>query len=261
MIRLGFLGAGNMAFAIAGAVSDKLDEYVIVPYDISEERINLFKSNFKNVEPVNQASELEACDILILAVKPQMMKAATAPLSNFSGLVISIAAGIGIFFYEEIMPNARVIRVMPNTPCLVGEMAAGFAPGSRATEKDLKAAETILGAAGVALKVEESLIDAVTGVSGSGPAYFARLAEAFIKAGIDAGLSPDVSRQLSLQTMKGTAALLLEKNMSPEELVTMVSSPNGTTVAGREVLEASDYEKIVSETVEATIKRSKELGK
>ena len=159
------------------------------------------------------------------------------------------------------MPSARIVRVMPNTPCLVGEMAAGYAAAGNVTAEDLELAERILKAAGVAVAVEEKQMDAVTGVSGSGPAYFARIAEAFIDAGIEAGLSAELARELALQTMKGTASLLQQKNMSPNELVNMVSSPNGTTVAGREVLESSDYKEIIKKTVVKTIERSRELGK
>ncbi len=251
-----------MAFAIAGAISEKFDDVVIVPYDIAEERIKLFAASFRNVEPVSDPADFaDRCDVLFLSVKPQMMKDAIAPLSGFSGLAISIAAGLKITFYEELMPDARIIRVMPNTPCLVGEMAAGYAAGRSVTDKDMAVAERLLKAAGTAVVVDESRIDAVTGVSGSGPAYFARIVEAFIEAGIKGGLSSELSRELALQTMRGTAALLQQKNMSPEELVKMVSSPNGTTVAGREVLEASDYREVIGRTVARTIERSRELGK
>jgi len=262
MFRIGFLGAGNMAFALAGAVSEKIDDVVIIPYDIDGGRLELFKSSFRNVEPAGSAALLsEDCDVIFLSVKPQMMAEAISSIKKFSGLAISIAAGLKLSFFEEALPEARVIRVMPNTPCLVGEMAAGYSAGCRVTSDDLSLAKKLLEAAGRAVLVEEELIDAVTGVSGSGPAYFARIAEAFIDAGIGAGLQPELSRELALQTMKGTAALLLEKELSPDELVTMVSSPNGTTVAGRSILEASSYREIISETVVKTIQRSKELGK
>ena len=250
-----------MAFAIAGAVSDKIDDVVIMPFDIADERINLFKNSFRNVEPAGSAEALKTCEVLFLSVKPQMMKEAVTPLADYSGLAVSIAAGLKIEYLQGLLPGARVIRVMPNTPCLVGEMAAGYSAGSGVTTEDLSQIDTILKAAGSAVLVEEELIDAVTGVSGSGPAYFARIAEAFIDAGIESGLAPELARELALQTMKGTAALLQQKNMSPAELVKMVSSPNGTTVAGREVLEASDYRGIIGRTVARTIERSKELGK
>lgn len=251
-----------MAFAIAGAVSQKIDDAVIIPFDIDEARVQLFVDSFRNVKTVSTAAELtSSCDVLFLSVKPQMMRDAITPLSGFSGLAISIAAGLKIALFEELLPEARIIRVMPNTPCLVGEMAAGYSAGRGVTSGDLAVAEKILKAAGIAVLVDEGQIDAVTGLSGSGPAYFARIVEAFIEAGISSGLAPALARDLALQTMKGTAALLQQKGMSPEELVTMVSSPNGTTVAGREILEASDYKDIISRTVERTVERSRELGK
>jgi pyrroline-5-carboxylate reductase len=262
MLRIGFLGAGNMAYALAGAVSDKMDDTLIIPFDIDNTRLELFKSSFNNVEPAPSAAALSSnCDVIFLSVKPQMMENAISSIRSFNGLAISIAAGLKLSFFEELLPNARVIRVMPNTPCLVGEMAAGYAAGSGATSGDLALAKKLLEAAGRAALVEETQIDAVTGLSGSGPAYFARIAEAFIDAGISAGLKPELARELAIQTMKGTAVLLLEKNLSPEELVTMVSSPNGTTVAGRSILESSSYREIIAETVDKTIQRSKELGK
>ncbi len=262
MQRIGFLGAGNMAFAIAGAISDKIEDVVIVPFDIDQQRIGLFKASFANVEPAAVPEELASgCDVIFLAVKPQMMEQAAAPLAGFKGLAISIAAGLKTGFFESLMPEARIIRVMPNTPSLVGEMAAGYCAGRTVTAEDLETAGKLLGAAGTAVKVDEGLIDAVTGVSGSGPAYFARIAEAFIDAGVAVGLEPGLARALALQTMKGTAALLQQKDMTPEELVKMVSSPNGTTVAGREVLEASDYRDIINRTVARTVERSRELGK
>ena len=251
-----------MAYAIAGAVSENIDDVVIVPFDIAPDRIRLFVDSFTSVEPAASVNELgELSDILFLSVKPQMMKDAIASLSGYDGLVVSIAAGLKIAFFEELMPAARIVRVMPNTPCLVGEMAAGFSAGKSVTADDLAVTEKLLKAAGTAVLVKEELIDAVTGISGSGPAYFARLAEAFIEAGTASGLAPELSRELALQTMKGTAALLQQKDMSPEELVKMVSSPNGTTVAGREILEASEYKDIIGRTVARTIERSKELGK
>lgn len=251
-----------MAFAIAGAVSKKIENAVIVPYDVSSERIEFFRKSFDNTAPADSAEALSgSCDVIFLSVKPQMMAEAAAPLAGYEGLAVSIAAGLKLSFFEKLLPKARLIRVMPNTPCLVGEMAAGYAAGRGVTASDLELAKKLLEAAGVAEPVDEEQLDAVTGISGSGPAYFARLAEAFIEAGIKSGLSADLSRSLALQTMKGTAVLLQKKSMEPEELVNMVSSPNGTTVAGRGVLEASEYKDIISRTVMRTIERSRELGK
>ena len=142
MLRIGFLGAGNMAFAIAGAVSDKIDDVVIVPFDIDSARVKLFTDSFDNVKPVSTAAELASgSDVLFLSVKPQMMREALVPLAGFRGLAVSIAAGLKISLFEKLLPDARIIRVMPNTPCLVGEMAAGYCAGTGVTSDDLALAE------------------------------------------------------------------------------------------------------------------------
>ena len=150
---------------------------------------------------------------------------------------------------------------MPNTPCLVGEMAAGFAVGKNVKDREIKIVEEILNSAGKAFYLKEELLDAVTGLSGSGPAFVARLIEYFIEAGENEGLGKDIAAELALQTFKGTAKLLQESGMTPDELVKIVSSPGGTTVAGREVLENSDVKDILIKTVKKATERSKELGK
>jgi pyrroline-5-carboxylate reductase len=149
---------------------------------------------------------------------------------------------------------------MPNTPSLVGEMAAGYAVGAGTSAEEAESVATLLGTAGVAREVAESDLDAVTGLSGSGPAFVARLIESFIEAGTDLGLDPSLSRDLALKTFRGTAELLTETGMTPDELVQMVSSPNGTTVAGRSVLESSDYRDVLKGSIRRAAERSKELG-
>ena len=140
-------------------------------------------------------------------------------------------------------------------------MAAGFAIGKKVKDKDIKIVEELLNSAGKAFYLKESMLDAVTGLSGSGPAFVARLIEAFIEGGVKQGLSRDIAMELALQTFKGTAKLLQESGMTADELVNLVSSPGGTTVAGREALERSDVKKVIIETIEKAAKRSKELGK
>ncbi|MBI9101189.1 MAG: pyrroline-5-carboxylate reductase [Spirochaetales bacterium] len=261
MKRTGFIGAGNMAFAIAGAISDNDESAVIVPYDIDKERLSLFEKKLSHVElGTDPLQVVNSCDVTFLAVKPQVMAEVIAPLKDTSGLIVSIAAGIPISFFEKAMPKARVVRVMPNTPSLVSEMAAGYTPGQFATKKDMALVRSLLETAGKVVKVREELMDGVTGLSGSGPAFFAIIAEAFMEAGTDLGLNPEFARVLTLQTMKGTAMLMEEKDMLPRELVNMVSSPNGTTVAGREIMESSDIKKIIKDTVKRAAERSRELG-
>jgi pyrroline-5-carboxylate reductase len=158
------------------------------------------------------------------------------------------------------MPRARVVRVAPNTPCLVAEMAAGYAYGRGVGEADKELVGRFLGAAGRAVEVEEHLLDAVIGLSSSGPAFVARLMEAFIAAGTGLGLPAGAARELTLQTFRGTARLLQDTGMGFQELVDMVSSPKGTTIAGRAVLEASDLSGVLRGTIEAAARRAGELA-
>lgn len=250
-----------MATALAEAIAAVDPSVEFTAFDVNEQQINRFSANLGQFRHASDNAAV-ACgsDLVFLSVKPQVLPAVLPDIAGTDRLVVSIAAGITISTIESALPNARVVRVMPNTPGLVGEMAAGYAAGTRATAADTELVGRLLSSAGVAMEVEEQKLDTVTGLSGSGPAFVARLIEAFTEAGEANGLDHDTAYRLVLATFSGTARLLAEKKMSPEELVTMVSSPNGTTVAGRSVLEASDYRQIIRETVDTTIRRSKELG-
>ncbi len=259
-----------MAYAMAGALLSSGDGRAVSVYDVSAERIAAVKELLPRVQPRGSVDELTAAaDVVVLAVKPQVMPAVMADLSRLpegltgsrGPLYVSIAAGLPLSFFLKTLPRARIVRVMPNTPALVRQAASGYTPGPGVTAGDLELVRLLLESAGRAVQVEEALLDAVTGLSGSGPAFFARIAEAFMEAGEAQGLSPEAARILTLQTMKGTAELMEGQNLDPEELVRMVSSPGGTTVAGREVLEASDLKTILAATVNRAVERSKELGK
>ncbi len=256
-----FIGAGNMAFAMANAINNEMRDTQIGIKDISEERITLFKNSFKLVKEFTTYKELiEISDIIVIAVKPQVIDAVLTELGSCNKVMISIAAGKTMDYLKSRIPNGRFARVMPNTPSLVGQMAAGVSFSEEINSDERIQILNLLSCSGLAIEVEDSDMDAVTGVSGSGPAFAARIMEKFIKAGVNAGLAPEVARDLTLHTFLGTAKLLLDKEMDIEELIKMVSSPGGTTIAGRGVLENSDLEKIVDDTVQATILRSKELG-
>lgn len=259
-----------MAYAMAGALISSGGGDEVSVYDVSAERIAAVKELLPRVQACGSVEELvSAADVVVLAVKPQVMPAVMAELAllpegllgSDGPLFLSIAAGLPLSFFQNHLPKARVVRVMPNTPALVGQAASGYTPGPGVTDGDLSLVRILLESAGRAVQVEEALLDAVTGLSGSGPAFFARIAEAFMEAGVAQGLSPEAARTLTLQTMKGTAELMEQKELEPEELVRMVSSPGGTTVAGREVLEASDLKNILAATVKRAVERSKELGK
>jgi len=250
-----------MASALAGAIAAAESDVAFTAYDVSAEQLERFGSALTHFSPASDnRTVLSTSDLTFLAVKPQVFDRVLPEIADTDALVVSIAAGIRISRLEAALPAARIVRVMPNTPGLVGEMAAGYSSGSRAAAQDLELVGRLLSAAGIAIELPEELLDAVTGVSGSGPAFVARLIEAFTRAGVAEGLSHDVAYRLVLATFSGTARLLDAKGLSPEELVTMVSSPGGTTVAGRRVLESSGVERAIRRSVGAAVERSRELG-
>lgn len=180
-----------------------------------------------------------AKDAVVLAVKPNAIAAACADVIavESQALVISIAAGISLETLEQSLPGRRVVRVMPNTPCLIGEAASGYCLGSLANDDDRDIIQAIFGSVGLALELQEVLLNAVTGLSGSGPAYVFQFIEALSDGGVRAGLPRDVATQLAAQTVKGAAEMVLKTKKHPGELKDAVTSPGGTTIAGVEALE------------------------
>ena len=201
-------------------------------------------------------------DVIVIAVKPYVVGTACKDIMNTdsNAVIVSIAAGITISQLEENLPGRRVIRVMPNTPCLVGEAACGFSLGSCATNEDKALVQTLFGAVGLALEVPEHLLDAVTGLSGSGPAYVFQFIEALSDGGVRAGLPRKVATQLAAQTVKGAAQMLLESGQHPGELKDQVTSPGGTTIAGIEALEKGGLRSTVISAVTGATKRSMQIG-
>ncbi len=261
MKTISFIGAGNMAFAMANALYSENKKTTIGLYDIDEKRIELFKSSFSTTISYPSIEALaESSDIIILAVKPQIIESILPGLKGSNKIIVSIAAGVTLKFLSDNLPSASIARVMPNTPSLVGKMAAGVSFSPSITSDQKSEVLNFLTYSGLAIEVDDKDMDAVTGISGSGPAFAARIMNHFIKAGMDQGLDEKTSRDLTLNTFLGTAKLLLDKDMDIENLIKMVSSPGGTTIAGRGVLEDSDIGKIIEGTVDATVKRSRELG-
>ncbi len=202
---------------------------------------------------------------VVLAVKPTDVEAtARAVASTGCARVLSIAAGVSLAALEEALGAASrslpVVRAMPNTPALVGAGAAAVAGGTWATEADLEWAEKILGSVGTVVRVPEAQLDAVTGLSGSGPAYVFVMAEALIDAGVLVGLPHDVSRHLAVQTLLGAARLLDESGETPGTLRSAVTSPGGTTAAGLRALEARGLRSALVEAVVAATERSRAMG-
>jgi len=258
---IGIVGGGNMGFALAKTITDSFPGVSLYVCDVSTDRLALFGKQLPHVQPAEGPRQLaEVSEVVFLSVKPQDIQSVLEQLRDTDRLVISIAAGVSISRIESVLKRARVVRVMPNTPCLVGAMAAGYAFGSKIRQSDREIVQQLLNAAGYAAEVAEQLLDAVTGLSGSGPAFVARLVDAFIAAGRSLGLQPEVARNLSLQTFFGTAKLLADTGMEPQKLVDMVSSPGGTTLAGRKILDTSDYAGVIGDTIRAATERSKELG-
>lgn len=206
--------------------------------------------------------EPEKADGAVVAVKPDDVERACAAIATAGcGRVLSIAAGVPLARLERALGgHMPVVRAMPNTPALVGAGAAAIAPGAHASDDDLAWAESILSAVGVVVRVPEKLLDAVTGLSGSGPAYVFLVAEALIEAGVLAGLPRDVSVTLANQTLLGAARLLTETGDGPEALRAAVTSPGGTTVAGLRALEQAGVRAAFLDAVMAATERSKELG-
>jgi pyrroline-5-carboxylate reductase len=207
-----------------------------------------------------------ASDVLLLCTKPNDVAGALAAAAEKSAgqpkLVISIAAGVTLQALEDAAPdNFRIIRSMPNTPALVGHGAAGFCLGSRATSEDAKAAESLLGAVGIAVQVPERLMDAVTGLSGSGPAYIYVVIDALADGGVRAGIPRADAVRLAAQTVLGSAAMVLETGEHPAVLKDMVTSPGGTTIAGLAALEKHGLRSALIEAVTAATQRATELGK
>ena len=199
----------------------------------------------------------------VLAVKPANVEAACALLHG-SGVrrVLSILAGTTIARLESLLPEGTaVVRAMPNTPALLGAGATAIAAGSRATVEDVEWAEALLGTVGLVVRQEETSLDAVTGLSGSGPAYVFLVAEALIEAGVAAGLDPETASALSIQTILGAARMLVESGLGPEALREQVTSPGGTTAAGLGVLERAGVRAGFVAAVLAATARSAELGR
>jgi pyrroline-5-carboxylate reductase len=263
---IGFLGAGKMATALAkGFVRAE----IVFPKEIiasarSAANRNSFAAETGAKTVVSNSEVAKFASILILAVKPDQ----TAGILNEvrdgfakKHLLISIAAGVTLAKLENALPaGARVIRVMPNTPALVGEGASAFALGKNATAADGELAKKLLSSVGLAFQVKENLLDAVTGLSGSGPAYVYQFIEALSDGGVAAGLPRDIATQLAAQTVLGGAKMVLETGQHPGALKDQVTSPGGTTIEGLHALEKGKLRATVISAVRAATEKSKKLG-
>ncbi len=266
-LKLGFIGGGQMAEALLkglfkAQVTSPNKVLVSEPYpprrDYLVQTFPGLKVIFDNCALVREA------DFIVLAVKPQVMEEVLKEISLVIDpqrhLVLSIAAGIPSAFIEAFLPEkTRVIRVMPNTPALVLEGISAYCGGRYTTPEDLSLAEEFLKAFGEALHLPELYFDAVTGLSGSGPAFVAAFYESLVDGGVKVGLPRPIAERLALQTILGTAKLIKETTKDPYQLKAMVTSPGGTTICVLKALAERGFSGAVMEAVEAATKRSEEL--
>jgi pyrroline-5-carboxylate reductase len=263
---IAFIGAGNMAEALIRGLlkAGTFTPQQIVATDVRTERLDFLRRNFGVGVTKDNAAAVAEASIVVLAVKPQQMGAVLAGVRgkmSADKLAISIAAGVPTVRIEsELGGKARVVRVMPNMPALVGAGVAALAKGAHATEEDLETTEAILGAVGVTVRIEEKLLDAVTALSGSGPAYVFYLAEAMIKAGMAAGLSEDIAGKLTIQTIYGAGKMLKDSKEAPAVLRKNVTSPGGTTEAALKVMNDRKLVEIFAEAIKAAAHKSGELS-
>ena len=241
-ISVGFMGCGMMASALMGGlVSEKLvkDPASISCSDVSKPSVEKAASKGYSATTSNETVCSSAKDAIVIAVKPDVVKTVCGDIRKVESdaLIISIAAGVTLATLEGELPGRRCVRVMPNTPCLVGEAASGYAMGKLCTDDDREIVQKLLGAVGVAKEIKEVLLNAVTGLSGSGPAYVYQFIEALADGGVRSGLPRAVAMELAAQTVKGAAEMVLKTGEHPGKLKDNVTSPGGTTIAGVEALE------------------------
>lgn len=263
MLKIGFIGTGNMATALIKSLKSA-NRYSIISSDRDKGKLSKAEKEL-GIQTTQSNRELaEKSDIIFLCVKPKDMNEALLEIKGLvkNKTIISIAAGIKIGSIERIIgKDKKIVRVMPNINCIVGEMAAAYSCNGNVKKEDKKIIHTLLNAAGFAIEIKEEKMDAVTALSGSGPAFAAYLIGSFAAAAEKHGLAKEAAYKLTLQTFSGTSRLLREKKTSPEELIRMVASPGGTTAAGLEVFEKSEIKKIIGNSIEAAARRSRELGK
>jgi pyrroline-5-carboxylate reductase len=258
-VDLVIVGGGRMGEALLGGLlsSGWAEPGAIAVVEPVPGRRDELSQRFPGVTVVTEAVEAEGA---VIAVKPADVPAACRGLQVKR--LLSIAAGVSIAAIEAAAgPGVAVVRAMPNTPALVGAGAAAIAGGTSAGDADVAWAERILGAVGEVVRVPEKLLDAVTGLSGSGPAYVFLVAEALIDAGVLAGLPRDISTTLAVQTLLGSARMLAESGESAEALRAAVTSPGGTTAAGLRELEKAGVRSAILEAVAAAAERSQQLGR
>ncbi len=264
--RLGFLGAGNMSAALIKGLlhGEVLPPARILASDVKAERLEQMHNAHGIRTTMDNHQLLRESDVVVLAVKPQVIDKVLTEVGRdvrADQVVISVAAGVPIEALESrLPPGSRVVRSMPNTPATVQAGATAIAAGAHANADDMRIARELFEAVGRVVVLDEGLLDAVTGLSGSGPAYVMLIVEALADGGVKVGLHRDTALLLAAQTVFGSAKLLLETGEHPGRLKDMVTSPGGTAIAGLHTLESGALRKTLIDAVEAATKRAAELG-
>ena len=261
---IGFIGVGVMGSSIIKSLlKNSLDSDQICISDKSvekaEELASQYKVKIKSIIEIGQC-----CDVIFLAVKPQDLGPVLVELKNNmkpDALVISIAAGKKIEFIEEHLPSdISVVRVMPNTPAQIGKGISAIAAGSKSSKEDMELATKLFSVSGEVVEVSEEMLDAVTALSGSGPAYFFNFVESMIGAGVELGLSKEIATKLAIETISGSAAMLKESGLDAQTLRNNVTSPKGTTAAALQVFSDNNFDSIILQAMSAAKKRAQELA-
>jgi len=260
--KIGIIGVGRMGSALVrGLLNTRMAKKSLLASDHDKEKLKLLCKD-TGIKTASDNRELvRKSDIVTIAVKPKDVQKVLDEISDIVGekLVISTVAGVPVAEFERRLRKAKVVRIMPNIPCSVGEGAIAFSSGSRVRRGDIRLVKDLLDKLGTALKLPEDMLDAVTGLSGSGPAFYSLVIRAMAEAGVEEGLPEDVALKLAAQTAKGVGKVLLETGMDPEELIGAVRSPGGTTEAGLKKLEEMAATEAFKEAVHAAVKRAKEL--
>ena len=264
--KVGFIGAGSMGEALVKAVleAELFNPENILVSDIKKERRQELKSSYGVETTTNNGELVSKVDYLILAIKPKMVNKVltqVGSLINEDQILFSIAAGVSIKQLENNLANeVAVARLMPNTPALIGEGALAYTLGKAAGEEAKKLVEDLFTPAGIVVQVEEELMDAVTGLSGSGPAYIYVLIEAMADAGVYEGLAREKAVKLAAQTVKGAAEMVIKRVEHPAKLKDMVTSPGGTTITGLKKLEEAGFRAAIYKAIGAAADKSRQLG-
>ena len=264
--KIGIIGTGNMGEALIDGLlhsRSSVPENIICS-DVKKEKLKTVREKYGITSKTNNPDVVKASDIIIYAIKPQIMTKIlkeTADFLDSSKIIISIAAGVPLSAIESCLnKELRLVRVMPNIAAFVREGASAIAPGRHTSEGDLKIAKAVFDSVGKSVIIEESLMDAITGLSGSGPAYIFLIVDALADAGVKMGIARDDALLLSSQTVLGAAKLLMDTKEHPGKLKDKVTSPGGTAIVGLHTLEEGGLRTTLINAVEAATNRAKELG-